>query len=218
MMTRVSRTSGALLLAAVSAAVVAAAPSAGAAPPAGVVTTIKAIGLKPSDLRSGETLRLMRDGAGLDQVTLTSLCGYHFTSEHYRVARREWSITLPGGTYSAGANEVVAYSSPAKAALAIRQWWVSQRDCPGPHAQPVSSRFVVNRRDVATLPVHDNELTHRVVVQKGHKDLHILSVLQVKGRFLDAMWLATDRSGAATRFAELESYARITGARLERDA
>jgi hypothetical protein len=110
------------------------------APPVDLGSALERMALHDGDLPPGYTLRLIPGGDEVrHQVTLDN-CGYDFTTEAHRLARRQY-VVLDNASEDTGlSNELVAYATPAQAAIAITQWHTSAATCP--HT-PVNSK--VNR-------------------------------------------------------------------------
>src|SRR5699024_3146415 len=99
------------------------------------------------------------------QVTLDN-CGFDFTTERYRVARRQYRVLNSFGSDTGLSNEVVAYDTSAHAAQALTQWRAAVAECP---TTPVRSsvegvppmRFTVisNVVNSKELPTDSNTVT-----------------------------------------------------------
>jgi hypothetical protein len=88
----------------------------------------------------------------------------------------------------------VAYDSPASATLALTEWIASATTCP---KTPVKSTVsgvpdltmvvTTNQRANPSLPVSTNAVTVESATADGETD-YLVTILQVKGRFLDAIY------------------------------
>ena len=192
-----------------------------AATPAELGATLTSIALKKTDLARGYSLHLIPGGSKVTgQVTLDN-CGYHFTTESHRVARRQYTVLDPTSGNTGLSNELVAYDTAAHAALAIAQWYASARACPH---KPVRSTVAgvpdltytvsVNKIDVAGFPAKLNVVTEESARPSGKIVLYDMAILQVHGRYLDAVYL-TGRTPIPSRARiDTEGFAIITGRRL----
>ena len=121
------------------------------------------IALKNTDLAHGYSLHLVPGGNKVaGQVTLDN-CGYDFTTEAHRVARRQYRMLDSASADTGLEIELVAYDTAAYAAKAVAQWHTAATTCPD---KPVHStvagepdlayKISLNKLDVATLPVKLN--------------------------------------------------------------
>jgi len=105
------------------------------------------VALQASDLNSGYTVTLIPDGDKVTgQVTLDN-CGYNFTTEAHRVARRQYGVLE--GSDDTGLIERAGSptTSAAQAAKALAQWHTAAAHCP---------RTTVHSK-VLRRPAHDRE-------------------------------------------------------------
>jgi hypothetical protein len=182
--------------------------------------TLEAMAVRGTDLRAGYSIKLMTDGDQVaGQVTLDN-CGYDFTTESHRVARRQYDI-YAGGAGTGLSNELVAYDSAAAAAKAISQWHTAAAHCPHKAVQstvagipPMVEKISHNELNAADLPVRHNAATTMSATIKGHGTFYNVSILQVEGRFLDSIYLTSDRPITASESATAAAFAVITGRRL----
>jgi hypothetical protein len=192
----------------------AAAPS-----PAAVVTRVS---LVAGDLATGYTVKLIPGGDQVQgQVTLDN-CGYTFTTEAHRVARRQVAIFSPTGARVGAANEVVAYDSPAQAAKALTEFRASVQRCPkGVFEQSTVAGTPDLRYDASTiatvpgLPVQDNAVATIAVTAKGSgQRLYGVLIFQRQGSVLDGVYLQSPTKPTAADIAAVRALAAITGKRL----
>jgi len=116
---------------------------------------------------------------------------------------------------------LVAYDTPAHAAEAVSQWHTAAATCP--HT-PVHStvagepdllmKITQNQFDVATLPATNNAVTVESGTAAGQGTLYNVSILQVHGRYLDAIYLTVDGPITAQELNATVQVAAITGQRL----
>lgn len=182
---------------------------------------LQSIAIQNSDLSSGYRMRLMPGGNQvIDQVTLDN-CGFDFTTEAHRVARRQYNIVTPAGAESGLSNELVAYDTPGQAAKALTQWHTSAATCP--HTPVHSSvagvpalimKVKQNRLDVPTLPVTHNAITVESGTARGQGTLYNMSIFQVHGRYLDAVYLTIGAPLTTAETSTAQQLATITGRRL----
>jgi hypothetical protein len=187
----------------------------------GLEATLERIRLQDSDLGSGYTLRLMPGGALVrGQITLDN-CGFDFTTEAHRVARRQYEM-VDATSHGLGiSNELVAYDSPQQASKAIAEWHTAAARCPRTAVRSrvagtpdVMERITRNDLDVATLPVGINAVTEESATTAGYGTFYNISVLQAKGRFLDNMYLTSSHAPTAEDLRGALALAAITGQRL----
>lgn len=179
------------------------------------------IAVHDTDLANGYHLELMPGGDRVrDQVTLDN-CGFNFTTEARRVARRQYLIVDPQSRDTGMSNEVVAYDSPRQAAAALAQWHTAAARCP--HAAVSSrvagmpklvERITHNALDVTTLPAQANAITTESATAQGQGTLYNVSILQTHGVVLDNIYLTTARPLTTQELQGALVLARITGQRL----
>ncbi len=195
-------------------------PSA-SAPHADLGSALERIALRDSDLASGYKLRLIPDGDEVrDEVTLDN-CGFDFTTEAHRVARRQYVVLNSTSGDTGLSNELVAYDSPAQAAKAITQWHTSAATCP--HTPVISKvdgvpdllmKVIQSKRDLTTLPATTNAITVESGTAAGQGTLYNASILQAHGRFLDIIYLNSDRPFTRPELDVSAQLATATGQRL----
>lgn len=154
------------------------------------------------------------------QVTLDN-CGFDFTTESHRVARRQYNVLDSTSGDTGLSNELVAYDTPAHAAQALSQWHTAAATCPHtPVHSTVSGEpdllvtITQNKLDVATLPVATNAITEESATAAKQGTLYNVSILQVRGRYLDAIYLTMDEPLTTQDLDATREVATITGQRL----
>jgi hypothetical protein len=179
-------------------------------------------GLVNGDLAGGQTVRLMDGGDQVDgQVTLDN-CGFDFTTEAHRLARRQVLVLAANGRKTGQSNEVVAYDSQGQAALALSQFRASVTRCPK-HAFEASTvagvpdlRYDVSKIATdAALPVKDNVVATIEVTPKGsNQHLYGVLIFQLRGTVLDGVYLLSDTKPTPRALAALRALATRTGRKL----
>jgi hypothetical protein len=192
-----------------------------AVPAHGIAAVLEQDALRNTDFQPGYTVQLDQDGdLVLGQVTLAN-CGYNFTSERHRVARRAYEVHNPDGQYRGVNNELVAYDKASEAALALRQWHKAAQRCtrhtvhtkiagPGtPHAKEHVTRTALHDRE---LPNKQNILTLETI--KGKRTLFFTAIIQRRGRILDCVEVLNSTRPDATEIDAELHLAIVTGLRL----
>ncbi len=182
--------------------------------------TLETIALKASDFDAGWEVSLISGGDKVKgQVTLDN-CGYNFTTEASRVARRQYAV-LDNGQNVGLMNELVAYATPADAAKALQQWHAAAAHCPhtAVHSTvaavpPMVETIHRNQVNLSNLPVRTNASTYLSAVVKGQGTEYDLAILQVHGRYLDNIYAGSDRPFTKQDTAAAFTFAAITGKRL----
>jgi hypothetical protein len=210
-----------------AAGAVAATTSGPNAEPARIVSKLTKIALRSSDFRPGNTISLTPDGDQVaGQVTLDN-CGFDFTTEAHRVARRQYLLANSAGQNVGLSNELVAYDSPHQAALALRQWYKAAAHCPS-HAvrsavvgvPSLKVRVSQDVRHRTGLPNKLNVITAEkarttdAAGLDGQHTLFNISILQVRGRILDAVYVTEARQLTHDEVAIALHMADVTGRRL----
>jgi hypothetical protein len=184
--------------------------------------TVAKVALATADLNGGFKVKLIPGGDQVKgQVTLDN-CGYSFSTEAHRVARRQVDILNAKGQKTGGSNEVVAYDSIAEAKLALAQWRASMKHC---HlgvfwrshvaGTPPVAYLKFTQTSSSKLPVADNDVASGVVEVKGYKERDYgLFVFQRSGNVLDALYLDGPRPSKPADVAAMIAFAQITGNRL----
>ena len=176
--------------------------------------------LKGSDFQAGYTVSLIDGGDQVaGQVTLDN-CGYNFTTEKNRVARRQYHVSSGEGDIGLS-NELVAYDSAQDAAKALAQWHAAAQHCPRTPVRskvagmpPMVERIFDNQLDVRGLPLHHNAVTSMSAKVKGEGTIYNISILQVRGRYLDNVYLLSDQPITTRDSAAVLGLAALTGKRL----
>lgn len=192
-----------------------------AATPTSLGATLESVAFQQSDFTNGWTVRLMNDGDRVrGQVTLDN-CGYRFSTERHRVARRQYEVVASGGRDTGLSNEVVAYDSAGQAAEAMAQWRHSAAHCPtGPIRSAVAGsprmreRTLRNDQDITQLPIGTNTLTVEAFTLPGDHRLYGIAILQVRDRFLDAVYVIQRRLPTSQDIGAVTVLAIPTGSRL----
>jgi hypothetical protein len=180
---------------------------------------LERVALRQADLASGYTIKLMQDGDQVvGQVTLDN-CGYDFTTEAHRVARRQY-VVYAGASQAGISNELVAYDSPAQASLALAQWHAAAARCPsGPVRSTVAGvpllTMKVTRNDLgsSSLPLKQNAVTVESAEAQGQTS-YMVGIVQISGRYLDNVYEETDTATTPVELAAAIQLATITGKRL----
>ena len=132
------------------------------------------------------------------QPTL-DLCGYKYTTEAHRVARRQVEVFTSTGDDTGVSNEVVAYDSAAEAAKALVEYRASVTRCPknvyeklpasegSPALRYTSSKLIT----LAGLPVPDCAVARISAVVKASppQPVYAFVIIQVHGAILDATYV-----------------------------
>jgi hypothetical protein len=163
--------------------------------PASIGAMLESVALQQSDLGPGYRMHLVGHGDKVTGQTTLDNCGYRFTTEAHRVARREYEIVDAASHFAGAGNEVVAYDTPADAALAVSQWHQSMLTCPhhpvvaasaGGHR--VRERVMSVQVDSQALPVADNIISVDSVTTRKLGTMYMIVALQVRGNVLDAVF------------------------------
>lgn len=207
-------------------AAVIATPAAAARPagptPAQLGAALAKIAITNGDLHNGYQMRLMPDGDQVTgQVTLDN-CGYRFSTEAHRVARRQYDMVTAAAALTGLSNELVAYDTPAEAAKALAEWHTSAQTCPHtPTRAPVAGvpdmtvRVTSDALNTSFLPVRTNAVTIEQTTVAGHSEtLFSVAAIQVHGRYLDAIYLNASQPITADGIRDTLLTAALTGRRL----
>jgi hypothetical protein len=191
-------------------------PSATADPQA----TVEGIGLTEADLPEGTEVALIPRGAVVAGEATLDECGFDFTSEELRRARRQVDIAYAGdpARYS---NEVVAYGSAADAELAMREWRTAVRSCPGDRfvasavgGIPAVRTELLEFHKISTLPVTNNAVARQLLTTRKGASAYVAVVYQQQGPVLSGSYLTTDGQPSPEQVARLTHEAEATGQRL----
>jgi len=180
------------------------------------------VGLKDADLANGFTVKLIPGGDQVSgQVTLDN-CGYNFTTESHRVARRQVAMLDATGKDASASNEVVAYDSVEQATLALVELRASVAHCPknifvagavaGAPALRYDSSGLVTEPN---LPVKDNTVLMERVTPKGStKPLFTVFVVERQGAVVDATYVLSTTKPTADELTSIMVLSSVTGKRL----
>ena len=172
-------------------------------------------------MATGYTFSLIDGGDQVKgQVTLDN-CGFTFTTEPHRVARRQYALYDKTNQYGGVSNELVAYDTPDDATKALAEWHTSAATCPktavtGSDASDEPTVYTVLKDVQASpaLPVSTNEYT---VESQTSKDgtFYEITLLQLRARYLDIVYSDYyDSAPAADDVTQALQIASITGTRL----
>lgn len=154
--------------------------------------------LRPADLPSpwaGMQIQLPPDG---DKLTVGSLdnCGYQFSTEKFRLARRQVAVVEATGRDVGVSHEVIVYDSPAHASAAFQEWQSSVNGCrrgtvfrsPVPGSPRIRLDTASTAAD-STLPVAQNLVTKTsaTILSASRSRLHGIALLQLQGTVLDVV-------------------------------
>jgi hypothetical protein len=190
------------------------------APPKPVGTILSGVALKASDFATGITVKL---GPGGDvvkgQVTLEG-CGFKFTSEAHRSARRQYMVLSSAQQDTGVSNEIVAYDTADSALLAATEWTQAASVC---SKTPVTSttkgvpaityKVLQNSLNSAAVPLKPNVLTVESEASEG-LTIYTVAVLQVHGRYLDIVLARGGTQPTSDQLGTVQALATITGQRL----
>jgi hypothetical protein len=201
----------------------AAQPTATTSPPVTVAPSdlVASVGLVDSDLSKGSRVRLYQAGDQVQgQVTLDN-CGYVFTTEANRVARRQVGVVNPKNHKAFFSNEVVAYDTPARAAMALNEFRMSVVHCPRHRFEnstvagtPAMRYDVSTLRPARGLPVADSLIATLAVSTRAGQHFYEQLIFQRQGQVLSAIYLGSASKPTAADRRTMWSMARATGARL----
>jgi hypothetical protein len=182
---------------------------------------VKHAGLTKADLPPGFTVKLAPAGDRLLGSVSLDFCRYRFTTEAHRTARRETEVYVDGRDAGLG-EETIGYDSPARAALALREWRAAVARC----AQLSKAGHSVDgvrysELRVTTepgLPAIDNAVITWVATGKvaSGRTRHagFAVVLQRSGAVLDGVFAVTSDASGRELAPTVELLAQITGLRL----
>lgn len=189
---------------------------------AATAAKVKIVGLTQADLPTDFTVRLAPRGQQVAGSVSLDLCQHRFSTEAHRTARREVAVYYRGR--DAGiANETIGYDSPARAALALREWRAGAAGCARRQAaRPYDAhgRHYGQLRLVTepALPAADNAVTTAVVspapVAGRTRQVAYAVVLQRSGAVLDVIVGYSAQLSAAEVARLLTRLAQTTGLRL----
>jgi hypothetical protein len=178
------------------------------------------VGLKQSDLGAKGTVKLRPHGDEVAGYVTLDNCGFTFTTEAARTARRQVDITLAGQKEAAFSNEVVTYPDDETAARAMEEERQSLRGCDGTTPQPSTSggSYLFEVREFTEhaggYPVDDAlSLSERLTSADGTQ-IYLLAVFLHEGTVLDGHYYASTQTPTPEDVAALTEQARITAGRL----
>jgi hypothetical protein len=181
---------------------------------------LETVALKGSDFQAGYTVSLIDGGDEVAGQVTQDNCGYNFTAEKNRVARRQYHVSGSEGDIGLS-NELVAYDSAQDAAKALAQWHAAAQHCPRTAVRskvagmpPMVEKIFDNELDVRELPLHHNAVTSMSAKVKGEGTIYNIAILQVRGRYLDAVYVLSDQPINARDSAAVIGLATVTGKRL----
>jgi hypothetical protein len=91
---------------------------------------VQRVALSNADLKGGLTVSLVKGGSVVKGQTTLGPCGYAYTSEAHRVARREVVVLTAAKQPTGIFNEVVVYDSAASAAKSLSELRTALAHCP----------------------------------------------------------------------------------------
>lgn len=180
------------------------------------------VALTDADFSDGSRIQLIPGGDQVrGQVTMDN-CGYAFTTEAHRVARRQVAM-VPGASDQIDvSNEVVAYDSAAQAAKAMQEFRRSVTGCRKGVYQ--TSRIAAEppmRYDVSRLsrpgglPVADTAQASLALTAKGQPGhIYAFVVFERRGAVIDGVYVDSSSPISASYVTFGLTLARITGTRL----
>jgi len=178
------------------------------------------VGFRQSDLHGGGTVELRPHGDEVAGFATLDNCGFDFTTEAARTARRQVDITLAHATSASYSNEVVAYPDEATAALAVDQMRQSVRSCDGSVFQTARTGGRYRYETLAFVehaggfPVEDAmSLTERLTAPDG-TERYTVSVFLHAGTLLDAHYFSSGARPTRKEIATLTAQALVTADRL----
>jgi hypothetical protein len=185
---------------------------------------VAAVGLVTADLASGLESSVIDGGTSVTTQPTLDVCGYKYTTESHRVARRQVEVLTTAGDDTGVSNEVVAYDSPAQATKALAEYRAALVHCPkGKYvslpavegAPPVRYLTVVLSKS-ADLPVADNAVARIHGEFKASPAVQGYSyvVMQVRGSILDAVYVNDTAPLPADAISTGTELAQLTGERL----
>jgi hypothetical protein len=198
------------------------APAATASATAGPATAdaaaqVRRIVVSQKDLLRDYSVELYPEGDRVEGETTLDYCGYRFTTERHRVARRQVRIMLLG-RYTGVSNEVVVYDTPAQAAKALEEFRTAVRTCRARTSAPAgdlvlrwdSSRLTSDQ----ALPVEDNAVARARITTGGRRHQYATLFMQRGGAVLNGVYLQVTTKPDAETDAAVRQVAIATGKRL----
>jgi hypothetical protein len=182
---------------------------------------VAAIAIRPADLATTQQRELIPGGAQVaGQVTMDN-CGFDFTTEAFRVARREYVVSDEVTGQTEIGNEVVAYDTATHAAQALDQWYLAAEHCPTTAFRssvagvpPITATITSDRRNVADLPARPNVVTDELQTAADTGTMYGSARLQQHGRILDIMYVSSADPVTKVVDDQAVQLAQATGRRL----
>ena len=186
--------------------------------------TVAQVTLTTADLRGGLKTVLIRGGGQVKgQITFAS-CGYRFTSESHRVARRQVNIVSAAGDQTGVSNEVVVYDSAASAAKALAEVRTAAAHCPNRYVvdpargkpairtSAVKTKTTAGAASTGPAAAFDERLTLTDTVQvNGYKQAEYEAAIIIrKGALVDILWMGRASKLTAGDLRVLAALADIT--------
>lgn len=202
-------------------------PSASAAPKQTAATRAAAaklvgrLGLAEDDVASGFKVKLIRGGDRVEgEVTLHN-CGYRFTTEKHRVARRQVDLVHPAGHRVGAQSEVVAHDTEARAARAMDELRASFAECrrgvyyDSPERMPDVRYLSFSSALDGTLPAKDNLVAQATISVRGRAGkAYGVQTYQRHGRVLSAVYVLAGQPFKQRDLGIVRLLAETTGKRL----
>jgi hypothetical protein len=184
---------------------------------------VKQVALNTDDFPPRTKVKLYDAGDQVaGQVTL-DFCGFDFTSEANRLARRQVAVLFPKAGKVSYSNEVVAYDTDAHAAAALQELRTSVATCPPYRFMGSAVKGVPAIRTAAhqvtdkNLRVADNTVVTATLTARGaHRNRNVRMVLyfQRQGAILSAIYFATPGKPSKEQKDMARYMAQTTGFRL----
>jgi hypothetical protein len=132
---------------------------------------VRQVVLTDADLKGGLHATLITGGDQVKGQVTFDLCGYRYTSEAHRVARRQVGIVDAKRQFTGASNEVVVYDSVASATTALAELRTAFAHCPhtyvrdatAPHPMLLYSAVKTRSATGAQIP-HPGERVDEVLV------------------------------------------------------
>ncbi len=161
------------------------------------------VALTTADLKGGlKTVVIKGGGQVKGQITFAN-CGYRFTSESHRVARRQVNIVSAAGDQTGVSNEVVVYDSAASAAKALAEVRAAAAHCPNRYVvdpargKPATLYGAVKTRTTSGAANADPTelfdeglvLTYSFRVQGYKQTGYEAAIIVRRGALVDILWM-----------------------------
>jgi hypothetical protein len=166
------------------------------------------------------TARLIDGGDQVEGEVTLDECGYTFTSEDDRVARRQVNLVRRGdsGRYS---HEVVVYGSEEEARHALAEWRAAVRDCPPDQfikpdvpGLPALRTQVLELHPIESLPVRNNAVVRELVSTRSGRSAYLAAIYQQHGVVLSVSYLSTTDEPVPDQVNRLTEQARKAAERM----